>query len=207
MNPDRIHVIAYKVLCRANIKKLPIDLFQIIDAMSAMKVCTFQEFSSHRGLSHQKLTQLIGTSEGLLFEESIDETRRHIILYNDDPEVPLGRKRFTIAHELGHFFLQHERETDQAETEADLFASQLLMPLPVLNALHFTEAEAIARVCQTSLQASEYILKKLQRPIGKRTYSPLTEQFADYIHSQQPVIKHFETALQKYKPTRRVYQY
>lgn len=61
------------------------------------------------------------------------------------------RERFTIAHELGHFFLDEHRnalisgvgrhaslsefQSDElAEREADLFASRLLMPTPAFNA-------------------------------------------------------------------------
>ena len=63
-----------------------------------------------------------------------------VILYKAYPQVP-GRERFTIAHELGHHLLQHHNSavfcgqtgvaneaTQEAEQEADSFATQLLMP-------------------------------------------------------------------------------
>ena len=59
---------------------------------------------------------------------------------NDDEEV--GRQMFTIAHELGHYFLKHPpnewgvhrrdvrylEAKDDSENEADYFAACLLMP-------------------------------------------------------------------------------
>ncbi len=64
------------------------------------------------------------------------------IFYN--PAARLERQRFTVAHELGHFVLHRERVTDfrcasnsvfsasealaQMEREANVFASNLLMP-------------------------------------------------------------------------------
>lgn len=59
------------------------------------------------------------------------------------------RDRFTIAHELGHYFLHylHAKEQgeksfsrggrDRAETEANVFASALLMPAEKFEAAHW----------------------------------------------------------------------
>ncbi|MCX6373029.1 MAG: ImmA/IrrE family metallo-endopeptidase [Actinobacteria bacterium] len=55
-----------------------------------------------------------------------------------------GRRRFTIAHEIGHFVLHEERcrpvhygsvaEAGRAEErEADAFAAELLMPEPLVR--------------------------------------------------------------------------
>lgn len=48
-------------------------------------------------------------------------------------EHPLGRRRFTIAHELGHIVMHHipirvELRSDIKEKEANAFAADLLMP-------------------------------------------------------------------------------
>ena len=62
------------------------------------------------------------------------------IIRVSDQIVQLGRRRFTIAHECGHFILEHRipEEADMAgntspftvyqEREADVFASEFLMP-------------------------------------------------------------------------------
>ncbi len=89
-----------------------------------------------------------------------------------------GFQRFSIAHELGHFFLAghpeqvfsggkltHESQAgfgsrDQIELEADHFASGLLMPSHLFEleagkySDGFTAIEKLADRCQTSLTAS-----------------------------------------------------
>ena len=54
---------------------------------------------------------------------------------NNSEKVNVERKIFTVAHELGHILLHpdsfnsaEENESDDAEREADIFASHLLMP-------------------------------------------------------------------------------
>ena len=72
---------------------------------------------------------------------ALDRTQRRIYINDTDPRT---RKIFTIAHELGHFFLHENVDRDVLyrerssrdeygqrniiETEADAFAAQLLMP-------------------------------------------------------------------------------
>ncbi len=69
----------------------------------------------------------------------ISPGRVPLILY--DPALPLPRRNFTIAHELGHLLLHHgtnrqgctEGSPEEQERAADAFASLLLAP-PVLIA-------------------------------------------------------------------------
>lgn len=62
------------------------------------------------------------------------ELEDKILIYNDnDPAV---RKRFSVAHEIGHLILQHTIYNDSfnlyskdiKEIEANMFASELLIP-------------------------------------------------------------------------------
>ena len=57
-----------------------------------------------------------------------------LILYNDTIENR-GRANFTVAHELGHVYLNHTEETPRAQREADRFAAALLMPEAVIRFL------------------------------------------------------------------------
>lgn len=74
-----------------------------------------------------------------------------IIFVNANQENPIGRRRFTVAHELGHFLLHRTRmtagqwigdtnatiqeagdsEVAEMEREANRFAAELLMPAAV----------------------------------------------------------------------------
>jgi len=76
----------------------------------------------------------------------IDPTSRTIIVNAEDP---VSRRNFTVAHELGHFVLEHDIESpayrilyrnsekqinkDSIEQEADAFAANLLVPLSMLR--------------------------------------------------------------------------
>lgn len=88
----------------------------------------------------------------------------------------LTRRRFTIAHELGHFFLHHDGEEleyldlrstkkSQEEQEANQFAAELLMPETEVKVeyekLMFPTVEALAKKFGVSKQAMQYRLKNL----------------------------------------------
>lgn len=87
---------------------------------------------------------------------------------------PIQRQRFTLAHELGHIFLKHkqrniydpeaERDLDEevvqqgkppTEIEADIFASELLMPFDQIKKFEkeIDNIEKMAGVFQVSKQA------------------------------------------------------
>ncbi len=102
-----------------------------------------------------------------------DETP--VIVYNkSDPEV---RQRFTIAHELGHFALEHGKafrdparnfslsNYDPEEVSANQFAAELLMPAEAVDALiaeqGITDFSKLARKFHVSEVAMEYRLKNL----------------------------------------------
>jgi Zn-dependent peptidase ImmA (M78 family) len=89
----------------------------------------------------------------------------------------LVRQRFTIAHELGHFALNHgPRPRDSAEafslsnydpleSEANKFAAELLMPAAVVNGMirmhDITDFEQLAAMFNTSGVAMKFRLKNL----------------------------------------------
>lgn len=72
---------------------------------------------------------------GLLVPETIGNEVRYVIFVNSKHR--LTRRRFSVAHELGHFYLHrglrlafthHSRHRGRLEREADRFAAELLMP-------------------------------------------------------------------------------
>ncbi len=88
-----------------------------------------------------------------------------------------SRRRFTLAHELGHYLLPTQQDLSQpctkssveswddtladAEMEANHFAAEILMPREILQPFllrspTFAHVEDIARACGTSLTASAY---------------------------------------------------
>jgi len=101
-----------------------------------------------------------------------------IILVNDmDSEA---RARFTIAHELGHYFLHMDSmppndsglitclrsDSSPIETQANRFAAELLMPEALVRQEYakmvIPVCESLAEIFQVSNQAMEIRLKQLE---------------------------------------------
>jgi Zn-dependent peptidase ImmA (M78 family) len=105
---------------------------------------------------------------------------------------PYSRQRFTISHELGHLVL-HDREDifvdgdvvigrreesrarSPEEREADLFASELLMPEAlIIRDLHFANERPLLSAIQTL--AERYGVSELAMSIRLRDYVDLLTQ-------------------------------
>lgn len=103
-------------------------------------------------IAKQKSIRFIKSNYGCYFlGQLIHYSRKFYILLNTDQlaQSESGRVRFTIAHELGHYFIDEhrtklakgislsfkdglsEKDCKKAETEANHFASHLLMPKTV----------------------------------------------------------------------------
>jgi Zn-dependent peptidase ImmA (M78 family) len=116
--------------------------------------------------------------DGLLVR--IEGTNRARIGINQ--QIPVeGRKRFTVAHELGHYVLNHGGETVRCrpndienwnpklrreERDANTFAAEVLMPHQVVRRIvaktpAFDRVEEIAQQCGTSLTSSALRLVEL----------------------------------------------
>jgi Zn-dependent peptidase ImmA (M78 family) len=88
------------------------------------------------------------------------------------------RKAFTVAHELGHFFLHEKKQAEifyradilkleqneLEESEANVFAAALLMPQPLVTRFweQFKNKRVIAHVFKVSNTAAYYRLKNLK---------------------------------------------
>ncbi len=73
-------------------------------------------------------------------------------------DAPMDRRRFTMAHELGHLILHRDGYEDgQAEKQADRFAAELLMPAdqirPDLRRLDLDRAYALKLHWQVAISA------------------------------------------------------
>jgi predicted transcriptional regulator len=138
----------------------------------------------------EEFAQNLGYSTGLSLRRLIEGLGQQVTFANieDHPEslvvqpdgrfeifLPMhtsaARDQFTMAHELGHYFLHHELKnevvrynrsgSDLAEVEANWFAAAFLMPADVFRtfesqptfrvANHFGVSEAAAKVRARSL--------------------------------------------------------
>lgn len=161
---QQIEQIAGEVIEDQNILALPIDPFQI---------------AHNKEIMLKKKSGLSGGVSGMLIRYG----EEYAIGYRDDIESE-GYKRFSVAHELGHYFLPEHPESvfgnrgihhsragfnsgDKYELEADRFAAALLMPENLFNKEMNKTKEGLDAVvilskqCLTSLEATaiRYIQK------------------------------------------------
>lgn len=139
---------------------------------------------------------LTGKQIGLSFYH--DGSFRIII---DDRQI-VTRRRFTLAHELGHIFLGHilvdtpqgrtfDSSRPETERQANVFASRLLAPACVLWGINAQTAEQIASVCNISYEAAKIRAERMEvlRKRGKFLTSPLerqvSQQFESYIKNNR----------------------
>ena len=141
-----------------------------------------------------------------LVEGGISQDGYSTIIY-DEPYIvvkeSLGvrRKRFTVAHEMGHILLGHvgkyelvNREPSEAdnpiEREANIFASRLLAPACVLWGCGAKTAEEIAELCDISQQAARIRAQRMEELYRRDRFlqSPLEQevyrQFLPFIYSR-----------------------
>lgn len=99
-----------------------------------------------------------------------------------NPGRPADRRRFTLAHELGHL-LMHRVPTPTMEDEANAFASALLMPAtdiaPQLKDVTFAKLASLKRIWRVSMAALLMRAKALGK-ISSNQSSYLWRQMAPY---------------------------
>lgn len=154
----------------------------------------------------RSLVQWLEAAGILVIEETIDTPRidgvslladgRAIMLVNGS--LPVDRRRFTLAHELGHVTLHGEDIlTEDPEGDANRFAAEFLMPAevirPQLRALNLGRLLDLKRHWSVSMQAlveraySLEVINSKQRVSlykqmsarGWRTIEPASDEIAD----------------------------
>ena len=92
------------------------------------------------------------------------------------------RRRWTMAHELAHYFLGSDRGTEQ---EADRFAGELLAPTAVVNLCGVSSAVELSQLCGLSRQAGEIRYKEMCHRREEFILTPqelaLVERFSPFI--------------------------
>ena len=102
---------------------LSFDPFVPLSVEPHLRVCRYTTFCGMHGIDIGQFLLRV-SQDGFTLREG----RRYIILYNDAPHIPDARKRFTLAHELGHYVLRHRSDGEKQEREANCFARNLLAP-------------------------------------------------------------------------------
>lgn len=118
-------------------------------------------------------------------------------MYIDDIGTSKKRQRFSIAHELAHIILNHEKQSSLNESEANFAATYILAPsslvLLIPNEVQLLSENLIQRVFYVSKPESKIIKRRfLERAsltsfrakhYEKRINELLKEDFIEKIHA------------------------
>ena len=134
---------AVEVLEDYEIPQAPVDLQIIFNALCReISLVTYGQFMASTGKSFDEVVQFFDSSLGACCYNY--QTSQYIIFYNDSMSREVNR--FTLAHELGHIFLEHHQKAGteilnrtfiskpqykEYENEANAFARNLLSPAPL----------------------------------------------------------------------------
>ena len=132
---------------------------------------TMQRYCALTGAPLQKFMDHGALKDGCTVYDPQNDL--YIVFYNfpirksEGRHVYLSRLNWTLAHELGHIYLGHTRETPIAEIEANHFAAQLLMPEVSMCSIKWmfpdVTADDISDIFMVSKVAAEKRLKTLRK--------------------------------------------
>lgn len=170
----RVRDAAWEILFDHHVTCLPVDLRRIVRECG-IKIATYEKgerIIQSLGLEHLRV------NDGF----TIYVKNQWIIFYNSN-NASRRRIRFSIAHELGHIFLNHKmlstnsifgtifytheniREEDKTilEQEADMFAIRLLAPLCVLMDVNIRSPQKIMQLCDIPYHLATIRARRLSK--------------------------------------------
>ncbi|MPW25982.1 ImmA/IrrE family metallo-endopeptidase [Alkalibaculum sp. M08DMB] len=150
MNPNYTKALnqSIKVLKKYSIRRVPVDIMQIIQQLLDVKTYKYSELAKNRRCTIEEVIEFFGTDLGAIARNVSKSKKVRYIIYYNDTKNNTGLDRFTISHELGHYFLGHFklitedvlnrggfslRQYEAIEKETNCFARNLLSPVPLYN--------------------------------------------------------------------------
>lgn len=184
---EEIQEIAYSVIIdHVKSDSLPINLLEIIKDINNLEIKDYQSLMNNSRMSLSDVIRAFKSEDGALLHESNSDEYR--IIFNNEINSN-GRIRFTIAHELGHYFLGHKMKNkilcrfssesenyNDEEKEANYFAKRLLAPLPIIklfcDKFGYIDSLINKSLFNISNKASEYIMDNYNK-IGNYHFQSL----------------------------------
>lgn len=171
---------AYDLLETLGISNLPISVKKVIRVFPNLHLQRYDQYAKSLQCSEQEVAKLLQSDDGALWYNADDND--YIIFYNakiDSKE----RIRFTLAHELGHYILRHNEESNETivsryllpegkyriyEREANYFAKRFLAPVPVIDGFlsynnYRIDQFDIESIFNVSFSVSGHIIDDLNR--------------------------------------------
>lgn len=175
---------------------LPFDLFSVTKYYDNIAIVPFSKMMNLYDLSFSDVVNYLSSTDACTIYSPAKD--RYIIYYNDlDTHfITSNRYRFSIAHELGHIFLNHLHNNGTAieqgiisnfeyrklEREADKFASYLLCPFSSFKERSISTKDRIKRFCEVSSAAAEIAYSDFRIWLSRRGVKSIHE--LKYLHIQ-----------------------
>lgn len=170
-NYKKASIVASQVLLKYKINDFPFNFTNLIKQIPNLKKLKYSTIAKIEGISLEDVCKYYGSYEGALLFDGLT----YRIVYNDTQSKE--RQRFTLAHELGHYFLGHLDENETiirrndlseefkkiAEFEANRFARDLLAPPYLVKHIPIPEPDIISSYFGISFTMSQYLLKFMHK--------------------------------------------
>lgn len=153
LTSEQIRNIARGIVKNFNLNEPPVDLYYVAEKLNCI-IHYVKDFPK--------------TVDGMVLPLA---SGQHLVLINQ--YIKSVRKRFTLAHELGHVYLRHylkyglyksrDQQKDIIERQADIFATELLMPKHWIRQYYpkIKNIEEMAQLFWVSKEAMTIRLKEL----------------------------------------------
>lgn len=197
MTLDDIFNKARELIGLCNITSLPINPFKIADFLG-IPVHTYAEAMEYDFYNQINILRDIH-ADAFCYKSSTDK----YIIFFDETVSSSNRINFTIAHELGHIYLGHHKNTGiipryttttkrtPIEREADRFAGELLRPPILLSMLNIIDHLDIANICNISSEAAmigkDLIMRLRNHPYSRGYRNGVnfySKQFFNFIYKK-----------------------
>ncbi len=192
---NQIKQIVVNALLHSGLNYLPLDIKKICKSYDYIRLIPFSVHMKHRHLTYEDICTLCETEDACA--DYYADKDKYIIYYNDITSwnINSNRYRWSIAHELGHILLEHHKknaktrifrnllssnEYKELETEADYFASLILVPYITLLGFKIDSPKKLKLICQISDAASKRRFKDFQ--IWKQNLNPKDEYDIKIFH-------------------------
>ena len=81
-------------------------------------------------------------------------------------EICCERLRFSLAHEIAHIWLEHTKNSEENEAEANFFTAYLLAPIPLIKKYKLSSPADISRVFNISSVASQHACDRAKKRLS-----------------------------------------
>ncbi|MEJ7218779.1 ImmA/IrrE family metallo-endopeptidase [Staphylococcus gallinarum] len=170
-----------------DVEDYPVPIKKIIRDTPNIRLMTFSQIAKWSGTPLKQVPMIGRSDDAFLFRQG---RNKYVIAYNS--HMPHRRIRFSLAHEYGHYLMNHSGESvyDDAtkkqkytheEFEADVFASCLLFPLHKRLEYKGKSSYEIANAFDISFTAVRLSMKIIE----KHLKSGLCEHLSMYAHRRR----------------------